>query len=107
MDENKPTIDREQLLQLRPKPARGAMMREEEHGAILAGGEMPVININADGLAVWRLCDGTRTVEQIRELLLEEYEEEELDDRLFELVRFCLENGYLVDTPSEGSAPRG
>ncbi len=107
MDENNTTIDWEQLLQLRPKPARGTMMREEEHGAILAGGDMPVININADGLAAWRLCDGTRTVRQVRQILLDEYEEEKLDARLLELIRFCLENGYLVDAPGEGSATRG
>ena len=89
-------IDCEQLLKLQLAPGHGTMMRQEEHGAILAGGDMPVINLNADSLVVWRLCDGSRTVEEVREILLEEYEEEKLDVRLFELILFCLKNGYLV-----------
>jgi hypothetical protein len=75
------------------------MCREEPFGAMIAAGDLPILTLNEDALAFWKLCDGNRTVEDIEGLLLAEYEVGELRHRILEFVRYALESGILVLLP--------
>lgn len=88
-------MDNQKLLSLKVAPCAGAMCRRETFGALLAGGNLPIMNINEDGVRIWELCDGIRTVAEIEALLLDEYEPEGLRDRLIAFLRFCLDNGFM------------
>ena len=77
------------------KPAKGVMVRQESFGAMVAGGNLPILNLNEDALSIWNLCDGTRTVKEIKEILTEEFEDSNMDQLLVEFVNYCVENGFL------------
>jgi hypothetical protein len=80
---------------IRPIPTQGTMCRVEKFGAMLASGNKPILTLNEDALAIWNLCDGSKKVSEIKTLLFEEYEEKQLDQKLFEFINFCLSNNLL------------
>lgn len=85
----------EEILRARVVPVAKAMCREEPFGAMVAAGDLPILTLNEDALAVWKLCDGNRTVQEIESVLLADYEADELRPRILELVRYGLESGIL------------
>lgn len=89
-------MDDNELYEAVPVPAPGTMMRREAFGVMLAGGNMPILNLNEDAAAVWELFDGKRTVREIEALLLEEYEDDAVRQMLPEFVRFCLHAGVVT-----------
>lgn len=84
------------LLNLCPEPAPGAMCRQEQFGAMLVAGNLPILNLNADAYKIWTLCDGKRTIPEIEATLQEEFEAEDLHERMLEFFRYCLENNLLI-----------
>jgi len=92
----------DQLLEMVPIPAPRTRVRQEEFGAMLISGDLPILRLNEDAAAVWQLCDGTRSVQEIITLLENSYEKEELISRLEELLSFFIENNILLDaSPAE------
>lgn len=79
-----------------PVPAPGAMLRREAFGGMLAAGNMSILNLNDDAVAIWELFDGERTVAAIESLLLEEYEAQHVRETLPEFVRYCLHAGCIT-----------
>jgi len=90
-------MDQKDLLNLRPIPTKGTILRKENFGAMLASGNLPILSLNEDALAIWNLCDGSRTVAEIVKQLTEIYEGEYLRERLFEFLQYGLANGLLED----------
>jgi len=87
----------EQLLEMVPIPAPRTKMRKEAFGAMLISGDLPILRLNEDAAAVWQLCDGTRSVQEIISLLENSYEKDELTPRLEELLSFFIDNNILLD----------
>ena len=85
------------LENVRPIPTKGTTLRIEKFGGMLAGGNMPILNINEDGLAIWNLCTGKRTVKEIEVELEKEFEDKDLQGQLREFIQYCLSNGFLED----------
>lgn len=79
-----------------PTPKKGTMARREAFGVMLAGGNLPILNLNEDAAAIWELFDGQRTVRDIEAILLDEYEEEAVQRSLPEFVRYCVNAGFIV-----------
>jgi len=70
----------------------------------------PTVRVNLDeyGSAVWRLCNGKATVEQIGEVLQEQFEGDV--EPLYERLQFFLahlESNDLITYKETGSAKRG
>lgn len=86
----------QELLTLKPVPAPGTLCRKEAFGAMVAGGNLPILNLNEDSVQIWGLCDGLRTVAEIEALLLNDYQDEGLHERLVEFMRYCLENNFMT-----------
>lgn len=84
------------LLNLSPEPAPGAMCRQEQFGAMLVAGNLPILNLNDDAYKIWTLCDGRRTISEIEVILQEEFEAEGLHERMLEFFRYCLDNNLLI-----------
>ena len=80
---------------IRPTPTQGTMVRVEEFGAMLASGNQTNLTLNEDALAIWNLCDGSKKVSEIKSMLLDEYEEKQFDQKLFEFINFGLTNNLL------------
>ena len=89
----------QELLVLKPRLAPGTLCRKEAFGAMAAGGDLPILNLNEDSLQIWELCDGERTVVEIETLLLKDYQKEGLRERLLTTLNYFLENGFMI--PSE------
>lgn len=85
----------EEIANWRLRPSPSAMLRKEPFGAMVASGSMPIMNLNDDALAIWDLCDGTRSVMEIKQMLTDEYEHEGLRARIVEFVEFCVARGLL------------
>lgn len=90
----------EQLFNMVPMPAPKTKVRIENFGAMLISGDLPILRLNEDAAAVWQLCDGTRSVQEIIGLLENSYEQEELRPRLEELLAFFVDNNILLDAIS-------
>lgn len=86
-----------EIMNVKPKPTKGTMTRAETFGAMLAGGNRPILNLNEDAKKIWEMCDGSRTVTEIEQILLKEYEVEKLREKLIEFMNFGLSNGLLED----------
>lgn len=86
----------QELMALKPKPAPGTLCRKEAFGAMVAGGNSPIMNLNEDGMQIWELCDGVRTIAEIETLLIEDYHEEGLRERLLTFLQYCLENDFMA-----------
>lgn len=93
-------MNEEEMLSIRPEPAAGAMRREEQFGAMLVVGNMPILNLNEDAKRLWDMCDGIKTIAEIENTLGEEYEAAELRPRMLEFFSFCFQNGLLVQAKS-------
>ena len=89
-------MNEQELMALKPNPASGTLCRKEAFGAMVAGGNLPIMNLNEDGLQIWELCDGKRTVAEIETLLIENYQQEGLHERLLTFLQYCLENNFLI-----------
>lgn len=79
-----------------PVPAAGAMIRKEAFGAMLAGGNMPILNLNQDAAAIWELVDGKRSVREIEAVLLDQYETDDVRQTLPEVIRFLTLSGIII-----------
>lgn len=79
-----------------PVPTPEAMLRRESFGGMLAGGNMAILNLNADAVAIWELFDSQRSVADIEALLLKEYEAQHVRATLLEFVRYCLHAGCIT-----------
>lgn len=86
-----------EIMNIKPKPTKGTMMRIEAFGAMLAGGNRPILSLNEDAKKIWEMCNGCRTVAEIEQILSREYEAEKLYEKLIEFMRFSLSNGLLED----------
>lgn len=86
----------EKILSARPRPAPGAMCRQEQFGAMLVAGNLPILSLNEDARRIWELCDGKRTVAEIEAVLGEEFVAEGLRERMLEFFHYCLDNGLLT-----------
>jgi len=94
MDNSKP--DDTAMLRMIPAHAEGTMMRREQFGAMLAGGNMAILNFNHDALAIWDLIDGNRSVADIETALAEEYKAEDVHRFLLEFMRYCATSGHII-----------
>jgi hypothetical protein len=90
------------LFPMTPVPVEGTMLRHEEFGGMLAGGSLPILNLNHDAVVMWQLFDRKRTVAAIFALLAEEYNEADLRASLPDFVEFCINAGFLKLLPPEG-----
>ena len=86
----------QELLTLKPKPAPGTMCRKETFGAMVAGGNLPIMNLNEDGAQIWELCDGSRTTAEIEAILRKDYRGEGLRERLVTFLHYCLGNNFMI-----------
>lgn len=93
-------MNEEKMFNIRPKPASEARCREEQFGAMLAVGNMPILNLNEDAKKLWDMCDGKNTIAEIENALGEEYEAAELRPRMLEFFSFCFQNGLLIKAES-------
>jgi hypothetical protein len=93
-------MNEKEIMSMRPAKAPEAMCRVEEFGAMLVVGDMPILNLNEDARHIWELCDGFRTVSEIENILKNEYEDDNLRERMLEFFNFCIENKLLVQTNS-------
>jgi hypothetical protein len=92
----KQIMDEEKMLSIRPKPAPSAMCRDENFGAMLAAGNMPILNLNKDAKKLWDLCDGNKTIAEIEAVLSNEYDVKKLRPRMMEFFDFCFQNNLLI-----------
>jgi hypothetical protein len=79
-----------------PAPVEGSVLRREDFGGMLAGGNLPILNLNPDAVAIWELIDGKHTVADIEKALTEIYETDDVRRDLLEFIRFCLHTGCIV-----------
>lgn len=87
----------QEFLNLKPMPSPGTLCRKETFGAMVAGGNLPILNLNEDGIQIWELCDGVRTVAEIELLLLKDFESVGLHERLSTFLHYCLENSFMIN----------
>lgn len=88
----------QELLSIKPMPAPGTLCRKETFGAMVAGGNLPIMNLNEDGMQIWELCDGVKTVAEIEALLIKDFQSEGLHERLLIFLQYCLENSFIINT---------
>ncbi len=93
-------MNKDEMMSIKPEPASGAMCREEQFGAMLVVGNMPILNLNEDAKRIWDLCDGIKTIAEIENTLGEDYEAAELRPRMLEFFHFCFQNGLLIKAGS-------
>lgn len=93
--DNKMPDDTEMLRKI-PVHAEGTMMRREQFGAMLAGGNMAILNFNHDALAIWDLIDGIRSVADIETALAKEYKAEDVHRYLMDFMRYCATSGHIT-----------
>lgn len=89
-------MDDAALLSAIPVPAQKTMLREERFGALLAGGNLAILNFNHDAVAIWKLMDGSRTVKDIENILLETYSSNGVREKLLEFMRYCMTNECIT-----------
>lgn len=87
----------QEMAEIIPIAAPRSKVRKETFGAMLISGDLPILRINDDAVAVWELCDGKRSIDEIAQILKEIFEIEGLIPRLEEYFTFFLENGILLD----------
>jgi hypothetical protein len=63
------------------------------------------IHLNATAAAIWKLCDGTRTISEVVDCLVAEYptERTNITREVQEVVNRLLIDGALVERPAEAS----
>ncbi len=86
----------QEFMALKPIPAPGTLLRKEAFGAMVAGGDLPILNLNEEGVQIWERCDGVQTVTEIETLLLKDYQKEGLRERLLTFLQYCLKNGFMT-----------
>lgn len=79
-----------------PATVEGAMLRREPFGAMLAAGNLPILNLSEDAANAWELIDGKRSVAEIERILIAEYADETVHDALAQLIRFFLDNKFIT-----------
>jgi pyrroloquinoline quinone biosynthesis protein D len=84
-----------------PKPAFGFFVEEMEGEHLLYRlGAHKAIHLNETAAVIWKLCDGSRTVQQIVELLSKQYPDRagevasDVEDTIDQLVQ----EGVLLET---------
>jgi len=87
----------QKLLQIKPIHADRSMLRSENFGAILVAGDNPLLSLNEDALKIWKLCDGTKSVNEIKLFLHKEYEDDQIENKLLIFIDFCLSEKILLD----------
>jgi pyrroloquinoline quinone biosynthesis protein D len=55
------------------------------------------LRLNATAADVVELCDGTRTVEEIKELLSHRYDGADVDEDVRELIKDVSQRGLMID----------
>lgn len=91
-----PRMDDAALLAAIPVPAKNTMLRQEQFGAMLAGGNLSILNFNHDAVAIWQLMDGARTVRDIEDALLKTYSKDGVRENLLEFMRYCINNECIT-----------
>ena len=86
-----------------PTPTPGTTLRNEDFGGMLAGGNLQIMSLNHEAVALWNLFDGKRNLKQIFDLLLAEYDEEDLIVSIQEYVDYCVQAGFLTLLPESFS----
>lgn len=89
-------MDEQTLYASVPVPAAGTMLRKEAFGAMLAGGNLPILNLNQDAAAIWELFDGKRTVREIEALLFAQHKADDVRQTLPEFIRYCAHAGFIT-----------
>lgn len=92
-------------LNARPKQSFGFFIEEmDDESVIYRLGAHKAIHLNATAAAVWKLSDGSRTIQEIADFLRAEYPEEKHDitsDVIEAMVKLSREGAILLDsTPS-------
>jgi hypothetical protein len=89
------TMDDATIFASVPVPTEGTMMREETFGGMLAGGNMPLLSLNPDAVAIWQIIDGKRTVEEMATILETTHASSDVRKNLPAFIRYCLHGGSL------------
>ena len=79
------------------KIAGGVRSREETFGLLVVSKKTPAVSLNMDSKSVWELFDGKRTVDDIIQIIREEYEENTVEKNITILLAQLLELGLIVD----------
>ena len=89
-----------------PKQAFGFFVEEMEGENLLyrLGGHK-AIHLNDTATLIWKLCDGSRTVQAIIDLLKKEYPGSEvaIGTDVLEAVQLLLNEGALLDTTADSA----
>ena len=100
-------LEMEILRASRPKRNPSMMCRASEEGATLYlkrnGEEIPIYMMNPTGHMIWKACDGSRSPEEISQLILERYrisEQKGQSDTLFFLA--LLKKAEAIAVPNHG-----
>ena len=64
----------------------GVKAREEDFGLLVVSKSTPALSLNKDCKFVWELIDGKRTVSDILDKLNEEYEGDNIEELLYQIL---------------------
>jgi hypothetical protein len=61
-----------------------------------------IFSVNEVGASVWALMDGRRSIKDIKQALMNEFDvkEEQLDDDLFEFIEHLRQSGLVLEVPA-------
>lgn len=68
----------------------GVKSRKESFGLLIVSKTTPAMSLNHDAKAVWDLIDGVNTVSEIVTILAQQYESNDIQDNVIEIL-----NGFL------------
>jgi hypothetical protein len=85
------TINRNAVYEI----AGDVRIREETFGLLVVSKRTPAVSLNMDSKSVWDLLDGKRTVDDVIQIILEEYEEKTVEKNIMALLAQLLELGLI------------
>lgn len=84
------------IMSLIPSPLPGSKLRQEQFGGMLASGNLPILNLNSDAIFIWKLMDNKRTISEIENIILENYDQNNVHEFLIDFMRFCSHIGCIT-----------
>lgn len=75
--------------------AEGVKAREEDFGLLVVSKSTPALSLNNDSKYVWNLIDGKRSVSEILSIMKEDYQEDRLEELLFQTLSSLCNLGLL------------
>lgn len=75
--------------------SKGVKTRKEDFGLLIVSKTTPAMSLNDDAMAVWELCNGINTVDDIIKAINEGYQSDSIDELVIKALAGFLKLGLI------------